>query len=57
MRLGVRVGRADRLVAADLGVGAEILRKRVRQPEADTGKRGDLLTSAEREQIAKPFAR
>jgi hypothetical protein len=31
-------------VAADLGVGAETLRKRVRQSEADSGRRTDLLT-------------
>jgi transposase len=40
-------------VAADLGVGAEALRKRVRRAEADSGQRTDLLTSAEREEIRK----
>jgi transposase len=39
-------------VAADLGVGAETLRKRVRQAEADSG-RTDLLTTQEREEIRK----
>jgi transposase len=38
-------------VAADLGVGAEALRKRVRRAEADSGDRPDLLTSQEREEI------
>ena len=40
-------------VAADLGVHHEALRKRVRQAEADTGKRADLLSSQEREEIRK----
>jgi transposase len=38
-------------VAADLGVGAEALRKRVRQAEADAGTRPALLTTEEREEI------
>ena len=40
-------------VAADLGVHSEALRKRVRQAEADSGKRTDLLTTQEREEIKK----
>jgi transposase len=38
-------------VARDLGIHPEALRKRVRQAEADAGKRSDLLTSQEREEI------
>src|SRR5207247_2015181 len=40
-------------VAADLGVHSEALRKRVRQAEADSGQRGDLLSTQEREEIKK----
>jgi transposase len=38
-------------VAADLGVGAEALRKRVRQAQADAGTRPALLSTEEREEI------
>ena len=40
-------------LARDLGIHPEALRKRVRQAEADVGKRSDLLTSQEREEIGK----
>jgi transposase len=40
-------------VAADLGIHRETLRKHVRQAEADSGRRSDLLSSEEREEIRK----
>jgi transposase len=40
-------------VAADLGVHAEALRKRVRQAEADNGTRPNMLSTEEREEIRK----
>ena len=53
VRLVFESGRPIAQVAADLGVHPEALRKRVRQAEADSGKRADLLTSQEREEIRK----
>jgi transposase-like protein len=57
MERGVRLvfesGRPVAQVARDLGVGHEVLRKRVRRAEADAGNRSDLLTSEEREEIRK----
>jgi transposase len=57
MERGVRLvfesGRPIARVAADLGVHPEALRKRVRQAEADSGQRGELLSTAEREEIKK----
>jgi len=38
-------------VARDLGIDSETLRKYVRQVEADEGRRKDVLTSQEREEI------
>ena len=56
MERGVRLvfesGRPIAHVAADLGVHPEALRKRVRQAEADTGTRRDLLRLEEREELA-----
>jgi transposase len=51
VRLAIESGRPVAHVAAELGLPAEALRKRVRQAEADQGLRPDLPSSAEREQI------
>jgi transposase len=53
VRLVFESGRPIAQVAADLGVHHEALRKRVRQAEADSGKRADLLSTEEREEIRR----
>jgi transposase len=53
IRLVFESGRPIAHVAKDLGLPSETLRKRVRQAEADSGKRTDMLTSQEREEIRK----
>ena len=53
VRLVLESERPIAQVARDLGIHPETLRKRVRQAEADEGKRTDLLTSQEREEIKK----
>jgi transposase len=53
VRLGFESQRPIAHVAADLGVHPEALRKRVRQAEADSGKRSDILSTQEREEIRK----
>jgi transposase len=50
IRLVFESGRPIAHVAADLGLPAETLRKRVRRAEVDTGRRQGL-TSEEREEI------
>jgi transposase len=40
-------------VARDLGIHKEALRQWVRQAEADTGRRRDLLSSEEREELKR----
>ncbi|MDX3248959.1 transposase [Streptomyces sp. ME18-1-4] len=41
-----------RRMAEELGVHHEALRNWIRQAEADAGERGDMLTTAEREDLA-----
>ena len=53
VRLALESQRPIAHVAADLGIHSETLRKRVRQAEADSGKRTDLLSTEEREEIRK----
>jgi transposase len=53
VRLALESKRPIAYVADDLGIHRETLRKHVRQAEAGSGKRGDLLTSQEREEIKK----
>ena len=50
-RLVFESGRPIAHVAQDLGVPSETLRRHVRQLEADEGRRPDLPTSEEREEI------
>ncbi len=40
-------------VARDLGITSEVLRKRVRQAEADRGERPELLSTGEREELKR----
>ncbi len=53
VRLALESGRPIAQVARDLGIHPEALRKRVRQAQADSGTRGDLLSSQEREEIRR----
>ena len=52
-RLVFESGRPVAHVAADLGLPSETLRKYVRQVEANEGRRSDLPTSEEREEIKR----
>jgi transposase InsO family protein/transposase-like protein len=49
----IESGRPIAQIAHDLGMHPETLRKKVREAEADGGRRGDLLTTQEREQIRR----
>jgi transposase len=53
VRLALEGERPIAHVAADLGIHPETLRKKVRQAEVDSGKRGDLLSTQEREEIRR----
>jgi transposase len=53
VRLVFESGRPIRHVADDLGIHHETLRRSVRQAEADSGQRKDLLSTEEREEIRR----
>jgi len=57
VRLAIESGRPVAHVAAELGLPAETLRKRVRQAEADQGLRPDLPSTVEREEIRSSSVR
>src|SRR4051812_17635193 len=52
-RVVIESGRPIAHVARDLGLPSETLRKHVRRVEADQGRRPDLPTAAEREEIKR----
>jgi transposase len=56
-RLVFESGRPITHVARDLGVAPETLRKYVRRVEADEGRRQDVLTSQEHEEIGARCAK
>jgi transposase len=53
MRLARESDRPVAHVARDLGIHPEALRTWLRQDEADRGKRADLLSTAEREELKR----
>jgi transposase len=53
IRLVLESDRPIAHIAADLGMHPETLRKKVRQAEADSGARAELLSSTEREEIRR----
>src|SRR4051794_16151959 len=53
LRLALESPRPIAHIAHDLGMQPETLRKKVRQHEADTGKRPEVATSSEREEIRR----
>ena len=53
VRLALEGARPIAQIARDLGMHPETLRKKVRQAEADSGRRTDLLSTQEREEIRR----
>ena len=53
VRLTLESGRPIAHVARDLGINSEVLRRRVRQVEANEGLRPELPTSEERAEIKR----
>ena len=53
VRLALESERPIAHIAADLGIHAETLRKKVRQAEADSGARPELTSSSEREELKR----
>ena len=53
VRLALESGRPIAHVAKDLGIGPEVLRKRVRQAQADAGEGGEVPSGQEREEVRK----
>ena len=53
VRLALEGERPIAQIARDLGMHPETLRKKVRQAEADSGKRADLLSTQEREEVRR----
>jgi transposase len=53
VRLAFESGRPIAQVARDLGIQREALRDWVRQREADTGRRRELLTTNERDELKR----
>ena len=53
IRLALESDRPIAQIAHDLGIHPETLRKKLRQHEADSGKRPDLPTAQEREEIRR----
>jgi transposase len=52
-RVVIDSGRPIAHVARDLGISSEVLRKYVRQAEADRGERPQQLSSSEREELVR----
>ena len=53
IRLCLESDRPVAQIAGDLGIRYESLRRWVRQPEADPGRRAEILSSSERERLTE----